>query len=96
MIEYDFSKFPNVELIHVNINDLNDQEKQILFRQAEFCQAMIDKDIKTLKKLTSPDKTFVHMSGKVQTRDEFFNDISNQQLQYFSIGIDSPVIFVND
>ena len=34
-------------------------------------------NIKTLKKLMSPDKTFVHMSGKVQTRDKFFNDISN-------------------
>ena len=32
-------------------------------------QAMIDKDVDTMRKLTTEDKTFTHMSGKTQTRE---------------------------
>lgn len=38
---------------------------------------------------------FTHMSGRQQTREEYFADIANGSLTYYTIGIENPVITVN-
>lgn len=38
---------------------------------------------------------FTHMSGRQQTREEYFADIADGNLQYFTIGIGNPVVNVN-
>ena len=38
---------------------------------------------------------FTHMSGRQQTRDEYFNDISEGNLRYYTIGIENPAININ-
>lgn len=58
-------------------------EQDVLKMYASFQQAMIDKDINMLLNLTSEDVTFRHMSGKVQTRKEFFEEIENGTLNYY-------------
>lgn len=60
-----------------------------------YCEAMTEADIDTMRKLVSKDMTYTHMSGMKQTREEYFADISNGRLNYFTIGIDKPVIIVN-
>ena len=35
------------------------------------------------------------MSGRQQTRDEYFADVEDGSLRYFTIGIDSPVVEVD-
>ena len=35
---------------------------------------------------------YTHMSGKQQTREEYFADIADGSLRYFTIGIADPVI----
>jgi hypothetical protein len=60
-----------------------------------YCQAMTDADIDTLRKLTAEGKTYTHMSGKKQTREEYFDDIADGSLTYYTIGIADPVIKVN-
>ena len=45
---------------------------------------MIDKDIDTLNDLVTADKTFTHMSGKVQTKEQFFGEIEDGTLNYYS------------
>ena len=95
MVAYDFSVFTNVELIGADLSDMNDEQLEVLFRQAKYCQAMTDADTETLRELISKDAVFTHMSGRQQTREEYFADIEKGNLRYFTIGIDSPVVEVD-
>lgn len=92
MEEYDFAVFENVEITGIDIDSLDPEEQLLLYRQAEYCQAMTNADIDKLLKMVSEDKTFTHMSGKTQSRDEYFADIEKGKLNYFSICIEDPVI----
>ena len=58
-------------------------------------QAMIDKDIETLDSLYQDGTTFTHMSGKVQTKAEFFAEIADGTLNYFAYDIHDPQITVD-
>ena len=51
------------------------EESAVLKAFETMQQAMIDKDIDTLNDLVTADKTFTHMSGKVQTKEQFFGEI---------------------
>ena len=67
-------------------------------------QAMTEADIETMREIVSPDMVFTHMSGRQQTREEYFSDVAGGPreeyfsdvagglLRYFSIGIENPVI----
>ncbi len=90
--EYDFSVFENVELINVKLPELNSEELEVLYQQAKYCQAMTEADTDTLRDMIPEDAVFTHMSGKQQSREEYFADIENGNLKYFKIGIDSPVV----
>ena len=91
----DFSDFPNVELINADLDGMTYEQLSVLYQQARYCQAMTDADTETLRQLVSENTTFTHMSGRQQTREEYFADIENGKLQYFTIGIDSPTVTVN-
>lgn len=95
MAQYGFSNFSNVELINADLDGMSDEQLEVLYQQARYCQAMTDADTHTLRKLVSQDTTFTHMSGRQQTREEYFADIENGKLQYFTIGIDSPTVTVD-
>ena len=95
MKKIDFSDFSNVELIGADLDGMSNNQLAVLYQQARYCQAMTDADINTLRQLVSEDTTFTHMSGRQQTREEYFADIENGNLQYFTIGIDSPTVTVN-
>ena len=56
---------------------------------------MTDADTDTMRELVSEDMTYTHMSGKTQTREEYFADIEKGRLNYFKIGIEAPVIEVD-
>ena len=92
---YDFSDFPNVELIGVDLSALDDEQLAVLFQQARYCQAMTDADTDTLREIVSPDAVFTHMSGRQQTREEYFADIESGALRYYTIGIDHPTVEVD-
>lgn len=94
-MEYDFSDFPNVELIGVDTGTLGQDELSILYQQARYCQAMTEADTDTMRELVSEDMTFTHMSGRQQTREEYFSDIGDGSLRYFTIGIENPVVEVD-
>lgn len=95
MQEYDFSVFENVELIGANLSTMSGEQIEVLYQQARYCQAMTDADIDTLRELVPEDMTFTHMSGRQQTREEYFADVEDGSLRYFTIGIDTPVVEVN-
>lgn len=89
---YDFSIFTNVELIGVDLSDMSDEQLEVLYQQARYCQAMTEADTDTLREIVSEDAMFSHMSGRQQTREEYFADIEDGSLRYFTIGIDTPVV----
>ncbi len=95
MKEYDFSTFENVRISGIDMESLTDEELSVLFVQAKYCQAMSDADIDIMRELVSEDMIYTHMSGMKQTREEYFLDISDGNLRYFTIGIDDPVIKVD-
>ena len=92
---FDFSIFKNVEVTGINASELSAEEKEVLYQQARYCEAMTEADTETMRKITSPDMVFAHMSGRRQTREEYFADIENGSLRYFTIGIDNPVVSIN-
>ena len=93
---FDFSVFTNVEISGIDIDTLNRDELEVLYTQARYCQAMTDADIDTMRELVSEDTIFTHMSGMQQTREEYFADVANGRLRYFTIGIENPEIKVDE
>ncbi len=91
--EVDFSVFNNVEI--TGLSKVSSEEQEVLFQQARYCQAMTEGDIETMTEIVSPDMIFTHMSGRQQTRDQYFADIADGHLQYYTIGIKNPVIHIN-
>lgn len=94
MARYDFSAFPNVELIGAELPALDSEQLAVLYQQARYCQAMTDADTDTLREIIAEDTVFTHMSGRRQTREEYLADIESGALRYFTIGIDHPVVVV--
>ena len=95
MENYDFSTLTNVELINADIGSMTDEQLSVLYAQARYCQAMTDADIDTMREIVSEDMTYTHMSGMTQTREEYFADIADGSLRYFTIGMDSPNVAVS-
>lgn len=95
MDNYDFTHFPNVEITGITLSELDEEQLSVLYTQARYCQAMVDADTDTMREIVSEDMTFTHMSGRTQTREEYFADIENGSLNYFNIGIENPVIEVD-
>mgnify|MGYP004461336093 FL=1 len=95
MTDFDFSVFNNVEITGINTSELSADEQAVLYQQARYCQAMTEADTETMREITSPDMIFTHMSGRQQTREEYFADIADGNLQYFTIGIENPVVSIN-
>ena len=95
MNAYDFSVFENVTITGADWSSLRDEELSVLYRQAEYCQAMTEADIDKLCEIVSKDMTFTHMSGRQQTREEYFSDIARGRLRYFTIGIENPSVKVD-
>ncbi len=72
----------------------NTEEARVLAAYETIQQAMIDKDIETLDRLYLDGTTFTHMSGKTQTKEEFFGEIADGTLNYFKYVIHDPQITV--
>ena len=87
--------YTNIEVRGIDIDSLTDEQMEILLLQAQYCQAMTDADTDTMRELVSEDMTYTHMSGKTQTREEYFADIEKGRLNYYTIGIENPVIEVD-
>lgn len=94
MSSYDFTEFSNVELSGIDPEKLSEEEQSVLYQQARYCQAMTDADTDTLRQITSEDAVFTHMSGRQQTREEYFADIENGSLVYYTIDMENPVVEV--
>ena len=75
--------------------ELTHDEQAVLAAFERIQQAMIDKDLDALYASVTADKTFTHMSGKTQTKEEFFGEIEDGTLNYFAYRIDNPQVRLN-
>lgn len=75
--------------------ELTREEQAVLAAFERIQQAMVDKDLDTLYASVTADKTFTHMSGKTQTKEEFFGEIEDGTLNYFEYKIDDPQVRIN-
>ena len=78
-----------------NISNLTNDEEMVLNRYKEMQQAMVDKDIDKLNKIVKDGTTFTHMSGKTQTKEEYFEDIKTGALDYQSYTIEDPKVTID-
>lgn len=77
--------------------ELNTFQLEVLNKFKEFQQAMINKDAKTLNSIMSEDYTLTHMSGKIQTKNEYIKDIIDGVLNYYhSTIIDPNIVILED
>ena len=73
---------------------INEEEKVLAAYEA-MQQAMIDKDIDKLDRIVKDGTTFTHMSGKTQTKEEYFGEIADGTLNYHQYKIAGRKITVN-
>ncbi|MCR4595097.1 MAG: nuclear transport factor 2 family protein [Clostridiales bacterium] len=71
------------------------EENKVLEVYEKVQQAMIDKDIDTLDRIIKDGTTFTHVSGKTQTKEEYFVEIADGTLNYYKYKIDNCHITVN-
>ena len=73
-----------------------DEKQKILDLYNQMQKTMIEKDIETLNKIVLDGTKFVHMSGKEQTKQEFFEEIANGTLNYYKTELNNVKIAIND
>ena len=95
MADYDFTVFANVKITGIDPDSLTKEELSVLYQAARYCQAMTEADIETMREIVSEDMTFTHMSGMRQTREEYFADVADGSLTYYTIGMENPEIEVD-
>ena len=78
-----------------NISNLTNDEEMVLNRYMEMQQDMVDKDIDKLQTIVKEGTTFTHMSGKVQTKEEYFEDIETGALDYQSYTIENSSVSID-
>ena len=71
------------------------EEQRVIARYRAVQQAMIDKDIDALDEIILDGTIFRHMSGKTQTKDEYFADIRNGRLDYQSYTMTDEKVEIN-
>ena len=73
---------------------INEEEK-VLAAYESMQQAMIDKNIDKLDRIIKDGTTFTHMSGKTQTKEEYFGEIADGTLNYYKYKIADCKITAN-
>ena len=74
---------------------MNQEQQEVRRAYIDMQNAMIKKDMKALNEIVKDDKKFVHMDGKTQTKEEFFEEIRNGTLNYFNSVLKEEVITVS-
>ena len=95
MTAYDFSAFANVEITGMDLSTLTEEQLSVLYQAVRYCEAMTEADIDTMRAIVSEDMVFTHMSGMRQTREEYFADVADGSLRYYTIGMEKPVVKVD-
>ena len=72
MKKYDLESFCKVKVSGVDISLLDEKQMELLYTVVRYFEAMCDADIDVMRQIVCEDMVFVHMSGRKQSREEFF------------------------
>ena len=72
------------------------EEYKVLEVYNKMQKAMIEKDFTTLNEIVLDGTKFVHMSGKTQTKQEFFDEIADGTLNYYKTELKNVKITVDE
>ena len=70
-------------------------EEEVLAALRRQCDAMVNKDIDVLDEMIPEDAVIRHITGATQTKWEWLGQIEDEQMRYFNIDIENPVVTVN-
>ncbi|MEJ7558816.1 MAG: nuclear transport factor 2 family protein [Pedobacter sp.] len=65
-------------------NQSDNNKTQVLAVTRLLTQLMIDRNTVELNKILAPDFTLTHMTGYVQSKKEWFSEIANERMKYYS------------
>ena len=66
-----------------NQNNTN-EELQVINVTRQLTDLMITRDIKAINKIIDGDFTLTHITGYVQSKNEWFSEIESEQMKYYS------------
>ena len=79
----------------LNFNAENKMKEEVLNRYKNMQKAMVDADTELLDEIILDGTIFKHMSGKVQTKEEYLDDIKSGALDYQAYTIEDEIITIN-
>jgi len=62
----------------------NTEELQIIEVTRQLTDLMIDKNTKAINKIVDADFTLTHITGYVQSKNEWFSEIESERMKYYS------------
>lgn len=77
------------------IENLKEENKNLLSIFLEIYEAVIDKDIDNLKKII-PNIQINHIVGNSSSKEQWLNDIENENIKYYGVDIQSIKVSINN
>lgn len=71
------------------------EQKQVEEAVQQLRKAMVDGDAATLTKLTSPDLSYGHSSGRIENQQEFVGNIASGKSDFVTIDLSEQVVTVH-
>lgn len=79
-----------------DMNDkLNTDEAQVLTVVRQLAQLMIERDTTAMNRILDKEYTLTHMTGYVQPKAEWFNEVIKESMKYYSASEVSHAVIVN-
>ena len=80
----------------VTSQSFNQQEKEVLIEFRNHIEALIRKDRAAIEAFLAPSFQLIHMTGKVQDRNDFINEVMGGILNYYKSRLVNPQIEINN
>ena len=80
----------------VTTQNFNQQEKEVLIEFKKHVEALIRKDKASIEQFLAPSFQLIHMTGKVQNRKEFIDEVMGGILNYYKSRLVNPQIEINN
>ena len=80
----------------VTSQSFNQEEKEVLIEFRNHIEALIRKDRAAIEAFLAPSFQLIHMTGKVQNRNEFINEVMGGILNYYKSRLVNPQIEINN
>jgi len=77
------------------IDNLKEENKNLLSIFLEIYEAVIDKDIDNLKKII-PNIQINHIVGNSSSKEQWLNDIENENIKYYGVDIQNSKVSINN